>query len=606
MKKTTLSFLVLFFLALTLGAESPRFQEGDRWVAIGDSITHGRRYHSFIHLFHATRFPERPFRTFNCGISGDSASGAVQRFDWDIGTHQPTVATLMLGMNDVSRGLYAPGQSGEAVEARRQDAIRNHLDAMAQLARKLQAQSCRLIFITPSIYDQTGNLQAENCVGVNDALGRCGEGVRKLAAQVGGSVVELHGPMTALNAQLQKTNLSVTLVGPDRVHPGDPGQLVMAYYILKGMAVPGTVASVRLDAASGKIDAQENCRVADLQGQGTKLAFTVTAAALPYPVLPAADEALKWVPFMEELNREILQVSGLPAGAYSVRIDGQVVTHASAAELAAGVNLAGNPRSPMLKQARKVMDAEEKRHAVAARLRTFAAQRHWLGRANPKLDPDDFEAMKAALLADLEKKKTLANYAYFKGQVDTYLTWKPREAELRKELEDHTASIWRLNRPVAHRFEIAPQTAADRLERSDRTLDEGEDPSAWQKTSWTDSEPTLQVLDGCLVVTGVRKTGHRDMLGLTKSVGADLVGVKALRIRYRADAGAPFGVEVVLDGKLTRLRSYEKATGAWEELSLPVTAARLTAVTLIMAESGKDQAWPSERVTYTFDRIWLE
>ena len=173
--------LMTLTAGLALGAaaaEVPdrQFQAGDRWAVIGDSITHGRRYHSFIYLFHATRYPEREFRSFNCGISGDSAAGAVQRFDWDIGVHRPTVATVMLGMNDVGRGLYAPGQSGEAVEARRRSAIEAHLKAMTQLTERLQALPCRVVFITPSIFDQTGALQAENCVGVNDALGLCGEG----------------------------------------------------------------------------------------------------------------------------------------------------------------------------------------------------------------------------------------------------------------------------------------------------------------------------------------------------------------------------------------------------------------------------------------------
>jgi lysophospholipase L1-like esterase len=589
-------------------AEAPdqQFQAGDRWAVVGDSITHGRRYHSFIYLFHATRYPEREFRSFNCGISGDSAAGAVQRFEWDIGVHQPTVATVMLGMNDVGRGLYAPGQSGAAVEARRRTAIEAHLQALTQLTERLQAQRCRVIFITPSIFDQTGTLPAENCVGVNDALGLCGEGARGIAARLGAAVIDLHGPMTALNARLQQADPAATLVGPDRVHPGDPGQLVMAYTILKGQGVSGVVAEMSVAAAAGQVTAAGNCRITEQQCQGGTVSFTCQAASLPYPVLPAAEAALAWVPFMADLNREMLTVTGLPPGQYAVLVDGQPVTAAADTELAAGLNLAGNPRSPMLKQALRVMAVEEKRQAVAARMRTFAAQRHWLVRGNPALDPDNFEAMKAALLADLETKKNAANYAYFKGQVDTYITWKPREAELRQELEESTAAIWQLNRPQPHRFEIRPLTPADQALLAGRVLDDGDDATLWQRTSWTDTEPTLAVADGSLAVSAPRTAGRRDMLGLSKAVSADLADVKLLKIRYRADQGAPFGVEVVLDGKLTRLRSYEKATGAWEELALPIAGARLTGLTLILAEAGPEAVWLSERVAYTFDRIWLE
>lgn len=588
------------------GPTARPFRAGDRWVAVGDSITHGGRYHSFVYLFYATRYPGREFRVFNAGVSGDSAAGAVQRFDWDIAIHEPTVVTVMLGMNDVNRGLYAPGQTSEAVDARRKAALGGHLKAMAQLAERLRGAGCRVVFLTPSIYDQTGTQQTENCAGVNDALGQCGAGAVALAQPLHGEVADLHGPMTALNARLQQADPALTLVGPDRVHPGAPGHLVMAYLILKAQGVAGTVAEMTLDAAGRRVTGQETCRISETEWDDGSVRFTCLEEALPFPVAPAAEPALAWVPLMADLNREVLRVTGLRAGSYAVLIDGQPVAAATAAELAAGLDLAANPRSPMLRQALAVMAIEEKRHEVASRLRTFAAQRHWLTWSKPGLNPDDFEAMKAALLADLETKKGLPNYGYFKGQVDTYLTWKPREAELQQQLADHTAAIWKANQPAPHRFEVRPLAAADQALLAGRVLDEGDDAGAWQRTSWTDTEPVLTIANGCLMVSAPRTADRRDMLGLSKAVHASLADAGSLHIRYRADKGAPFGVEAMLDGALVRLRSYEPATGDWEELALPVKAARLTSLTLILAEPGEAAAWPTERVSYEFDRVWVE
>jgi lysophospholipase L1-like esterase len=42
-----------------------------------------------------------PFR--NSGVSGDTISNALARFDWDAGPWKPTVISVELGMNDASR-----------------------------------------------------------------------------------------------------------------------------------------------------------------------------------------------------------------------------------------------------------------------------------------------------------------------------------------------------------------------------------------------------------------------------------------------------------------------------------------------------------------------
>ena len=46
----------------------PRFEEGERVVFVGNSITHGGHYHSFIWLYYMTRFPDKPITIMNAGI----------------------------------------------------------------------------------------------------------------------------------------------------------------------------------------------------------------------------------------------------------------------------------------------------------------------------------------------------------------------------------------------------------------------------------------------------------------------------------------------------------------------------------------------------------
>ena len=75
-------------------------KDGDRFIFIGDSITHQCRYTQFVENFFYTRYPDKRIRFRNAGVSGDRAQDALNRFDEDIAAFKPTICTILLGMND--------------------------------------------------------------------------------------------------------------------------------------------------------------------------------------------------------------------------------------------------------------------------------------------------------------------------------------------------------------------------------------------------------------------------------------------------------------------------------------------------------------------------
>ena len=606
----------LFLIVGLLGVWSSRagpaparqFRKGDVWAVVGDSITHGRRYHSFIYLYYATRFPDRPFKTVNCGISGDSAAGAVRRFDWDIAPHKPSVATIMLGMNDVGRGNYGRDKNGAELEKRRQASIDGHLRNMTRLSELLRDLGCDIIYLTPSIYDQTAEIKRHNNYGVNDALGLCGRRVTdELAPTFRAGVADLHGPMTALNTACQREDPTRTIVGADRVHPGDLGQFIMAYLFLKAQNVPSTVAEMALDAG-GRVLRSENCTVRDVRVDDVGMSFSYLAKALPYPVPQAARGALELVPFAEELNREVLSVTGLPEGEYMLLIEGEPVLLASAPKLAGGINLASNTRTPMHRQAVAVAAINERRHAVPARrLRTFAAQRHFMGRREG-LDTADYDAMKAALETRVAELKASGHslYAYMKGQAEVYIKYKPQEQQLIADMEKATEELWQANRPRTHRFVVRPATDADRGALRATLIDSFTAFQGWTPTGWTDVEPELSCDNGVLTVRMPRRPDKRDMLGYTKRCAIDLGEANTLKVRLRASKGTEFGAELVIDGKLERLLNYVKASGDWQTLSCSIPGQRVAGITLILAESSANVAWEQPTATYEIDSVLVE
>jgi len=108
MKKLFMLLLLLFCFQLKQNAQTsdPYFNSNDRICFIGNSITHAGYYHYFLNLYYATRYPEIHYESYNCGISGDVAGGVLTRMQKDILVHRPTVASMMIGMNDVNRELY--------------------------------------------------------------------------------------------------------------------------------------------------------------------------------------------------------------------------------------------------------------------------------------------------------------------------------------------------------------------------------------------------------------------------------------------------------------------------------------------------------------------
>ena len=67
------------------------FKEGDRVAFVGNSITHMGMFHHNIHLYHVTRFPDKPLEMYNLGVSGDVTTGVLNRMEDDIMIYKPTV-----------------------------------------------------------------------------------------------------------------------------------------------------------------------------------------------------------------------------------------------------------------------------------------------------------------------------------------------------------------------------------------------------------------------------------------------------------------------------------------------------------------------------------
>lgn len=315
---------IAFFTAAAFGADEFFFKDGDKAVIIGDSITEQHLYSNYVEMWTVSRFPKWNITFRNSGIGGDRSGGGNGRFKRDVLVHNATAMTVDFGMNDGSyKAFDEPG-------------FNTYMKGLQGMADQAKAANIRVAWMTPSPVEK--GEEGPALKGYNETLEKYSEGVSTIAQKNGGLFVDQFHPFVALIDKARAENPKNRIGGGDPVHPGPPGQAIMAWGILKGLKFPTLVSAVEIDAAASKVVKADNCEATNVAAKDGGVSFQRLDAALPFfPV--EAKSILKWQPIDQELNQYLLKVTGLKDGAYEIQIDGKKVGERSATELAAGVNL---------------------------------------------------------------------------------------------------------------------------------------------------------------------------------------------------------------------------------------------------------------------------
>ena len=423
----------------------PGLAAGQTLAFCGDSITHQTLYTRYVALFYHTRYPHTRVRVFNAGVGGNSALGALRRFRQDILEQKPTVVAVLFGMNDGGYKAF-----DEETFAKYQANVTTILDRLRDEA-KAQA-----ILLTPTMYDHEVRARKRpksrlSFDGYNQVLIRYGDWLKKTAKKRGLTAIDLNAPMVAATTELRKDDPKATL-SRDGIHPAATGHWVMTHAILKGFGATPVVSAVRVDAAAGTARCKR-AELTNLQAGPAGVRFDLLAEALPMPYPADAKAVLDIVPFTEDLNRETLQVTGLPAGRYKLAIDGQAVGTHTAAEFAAGVNLATNAATPQHKQAVQVWKVGLELQKEVLRERRFRLMEKKKGYKN---------------LDGTYPRKGVKRAKGPDGK-DQWVTDEEWEKKFAEEAKKYPAILERLaalrdkvyetNQPTRHHYELTPAAA---------------------------------------------------------------------------------------------------------------------------------------------------
>ena len=436
----------------------PRFEEGERVVFVGNSITHGGHYHSFIWLYYMTRFPDKPITIMNAGIGGESAWDMKDRLDYDVFNRKPTYVTLTFGMNDTGYDIYMKDNAKELSEQR----IAKSLESYREIEERLLAKNkIKKVLIGGSPYDETSRFNNFILHNKNNAILKIIDAQRISSKKNGWGFVDFNQPMREISRKEQEADSTFTFCRIDRIHPDNDGQMVMAYLFLKAQGLAGDeVSSVSIDAYHSSVITHKNCKISKLKKNGADLTFDYLAYALPYPLdsisrsgwgnKRSQRDAMQLVPFMEEFNQERFQVTNLEKGMYRLTIDNQFIDNLSSEKLANGVNLADYPNTPQYQQAAKIMYLNEERFEVEKRFREYLWTEYSFLKKEGLLFADDQKAID-------KLKEYLPKDGFLRMSYDWYI--KAMNPEIRGVWSNYIKSlvetIYKINKPVTHKVRLA-------------------------------------------------------------------------------------------------------------------------------------------------------
>jgi hypothetical protein len=323
--------------------------------------------------------------------------------------------TVDFGMND---GSYRAFEEGT---------FKPFYDGLQGMADQAKAANIRAAWITPQPLDDD-KPGPTALVGYNQTLEKFSEGTKTIAEKNGGLFVDqFHPYLSVLDAARAKGPEYKRITAGDAVHPGPPGQAMMAAAILKGLSFPKLVSSVEIDAKDGKVVSASNCTVEGLSASGGKVTFSRLDRALPF--FPAqASSILAQTPILEDLNDYRLKVTGLPAGNYEVKVGGTKVADVTADQLAAGTNLAASvlAEGPIAAQVKAVQKAVEDKnryhHDSIFRGIVLGGVPDWIYEVIPRKELEDKKP--EVIQKRLEKLKT------FDAEVAKTLEMKANQFEI--------------------------------------------------------------------------------------------------------------------------------------------------------------------------------
>jgi len=128
------------------------FEDGDRVLFLGDSITQDGKYVAFLEAYLWAKYPDKQITIVNMGVSAETVARTTEpnhpprpwahdRVDNALAIAKPNWVFICYGMND---GIYYPP---------RQDVQNAYVDEMGRLIERIKPTKAKVILLSPPPFD---------------------------------------------------------------------------------------------------------------------------------------------------------------------------------------------------------------------------------------------------------------------------------------------------------------------------------------------------------------------------------------------------------------------------------------------------------------------
>ena len=278
-------------------AQSAEALAGKRSVVLGDSITQGGTYVSFMDYFLQKSRPQLRFEVYPLGLSSETLSGLseaghaggkfprpslFERLGRTLEKMKPEVVFACYGIND---GIYQPLD-----ETR----FKDFQTGVTKLLDQCQAAGVKQVYlVTPPIFDATTKPGEFNYDSVMTAYAAWEVQLKR----PGLTVIDLH------TAMRKARDARTEVFSRDRVHPGDDGHLLMARTILAGAGVTTPDVTAKEAMADPLFKAVDQLRKLRASKWMAYVGYSRERVVAPTPLGDADEQVAKLQAKVDELRR---------------------------------------------------------------------------------------------------------------------------------------------------------------------------------------------------------------------------------------------------------------------------------------------------------------